>query len=172
MRANEINEVLAFDQSDPQDPTFSPRRRLPLLEDVFTLCLSLVTVSGEKATGQGCSNIEPLEIRLAHNSVKDYLLSHRIKSGPSVEFALEARLAHSIIAECCIVYLLQFNSRLDMALQQDLPLAPYAAQFWTEHYRHSEASVEDLLDRLALRLPTTRRAYQKCCSLHNLDRLW
>jgi len=167
-----MSGVLAFDQSDPQNPTFSPRRRLPFLEDVLTLCSSLVTVSGENATGQGCSNIESLEVRLAHNSMKDYLLSHRIKSGSSVEFALEARLAHSIIAECCIVYLLQFNSRLDMALLQDFPLAPYAAQFWTEHYRHSEASGEGLLDRLALRLLTTRRAYQNCCSLYNPDRLW
>jgi ankyrin repeat protein len=164
-----LNEVLAFDRSDPHNPTFSPHLRLPLLEDVLTLCSSLVTV---KATGQNASNIESLEVRLAHNSVKDYLLSHDIKRGASSQFALEAGLAHSLIAGCCLGYLQQFHSQLDMAMLQKFPLAPYAAQFWTEHYRHAEASDGDLLDRLAIQLLTTNAVYRNCCCLYNPDRRW
>lgn len=129
-------------------------------------------MSDKKATGQDDSNIESLEVRLAHSSVKDYLVSRHIKSGPSVQFALEAQLAHSVMAGCCLVYLLQFHSRLDMAMLQEFPLPPYAAQFWTEHYRHSEASDADLLDRLALQLLTAKTAYRNCCCLYNPDRRW
>lgn len=139
---------------------------------MLTLCSSLVTVSGKKSTGEDDSNIESLEVRLAHNSVKDYLISHHIKSGPSVHFALEAQLAHSVMAGCCLVYLLQFHSGLNMARLQEFPLAPYAAQFWTEHLRHSEVSERDLLDRLALQLLTAKIAYRNCCCLYNPDRRW
>jgi ankyrin repeat protein len=164
-----LNEVLAFDRSDPHNPTFSPHLRLPLLEDVLTLCSSLVTV---KAAGQDAPKVESLEVRLAHNSVKDYLLSHDIKSGASSQFALEAGLAHSLIAGCCLGYLQQFHSQLDMAMLQQFPLASYAAQFWTEHYRHAVASDRDLLDRLALQLLTTKEVYRNCCCLYNPDRRW
>ena len=172
MRINELNEVLAFDRSDQHNLIFSPHLRLPLLEDVLTLCSSLVTVSDKKATGPVDSNIKSLEVRLAHNSVKDYLVSRHIKNGPSVQFALEAELANSMMAECCLAYLLQFHSRLDMAMVLEFPLAPYAAQFWTEHYRHCKASNEYLLDRLALQLLTAKSAYRNCCCLYNPDRRW
>ncbi|KAL9628986.1 MAG: hypothetical protein Q9164_007071, partial [Protoblastenia rupestris] len=172
MRVNELNEVLAFDRSDQHNLIFSPHLRLPFLEDVLTLCSSLVTVSDKKATGQADSNMKSLEVRLAHNSVKDYLVSRHIKDGPSVQFALEAELANSMMAECCLVYLLQFHSRLDMAMVLEFPLAPYAAQFWTEHYRHCKASNGYLLDRLALQLLTAESAYRNCCCLYNPDRRW
>ena len=129
-------------------------------------------MSDKKTTSQDDSNIESLEVRLAHNSVKDYLVSRHIGSGLSVQFALEAQLAHSDMARCCLVYLLQFHFRLDMAMLQKFPLAPYAAQFWTEHYGHSEASDGDLLDRLALQLLTAKTAYRNCCCLYNPDRRW
>ena len=167
-----MNEVLAFDRSDPPNPTFSVHLRLPLLEDVLNLCSSLVIVSDKKDTGQIDSKIESLEVRLAHNSVKDYLVSRHIKSGPSAQFALEAELSHSVMAECCLVYLLQSHSRFNKEMLREFPLAPYAAQFWTEHYSHCKASNGYLLDRLALQLFTAKSAYRNCCCLYNPDRRW
>ena len=167
-----MNEVLAFDRSDPQNPIFNIDLRLPLLEDVLNLCSRLVTVSDQKDAGQIGPKLESLEVRLAHNSVKDYLVSRHIKNGPSAQFALEAELAHSVIAECCLVYLLQFHSQVTIATLQDFPLARYAAQFWTEHYRHCKAFDAYLTDQLALQLLTARSAYRNCCCLYNPDRRW
>lgn len=167
-----MNEVLAFDRSDPHNTTFSPHLRLSLLEDVLALCSSRVTVSDKKDTDQTNADIETLEVRLAHNSVKDYLISRHIKNGPSVQFALEAELSRSIMAECCLVYLLQFHFPLDIGSLREFPLAPYAAQYWTEHYRHSKASDRVVLDRLALQLLTSESAYRNCCCLYNPDRRW
>ena len=167
-----MNEVLAFDRSDPYNPAFSPKLRLPLPDDVLTLCSSLITISDGQAISQMSSEIDSLEVRLAHHSVKDYLTSSHIKRGSAQRFALEAQLAQAVMAECCLVYLLQFRSRLDMSTLQRFPLAPYAAQSWTEHYTYSNGSRTDLLDKLALRLFTTETAYQNCCCLHNPDRRW
>ena len=167
-----MNEVLAFDRSDQYNPAFSPKLRLPLPEDVLTLCSSLITVSDGRSIGQAGAEIDSLEVRLAHQSVKDYLLSSHIKQGSAQFFALEAPLAQAVMAECCLAYLLQFQSRLDMLTLQQFPLAPYAAQSWTEHYRYSKDSRTNLLDKLALQLLTTDIVYQNCCCLHNPDRRW
>lgn len=139
---------------------------------MLVLCSSLVTVSDEQDTGQTNADIETLEVRLAHNSVKDYLVSRHIKNGPFVQFALEAELSRSIMAECCLVYLLQFHFPLDMGMLREFPLAPYAAQYWTEHYKYCKASDRAVLDRLALQLLTSESAYRNCCCLYNPDRRW
>lgn len=167
-----MNEVLAFDRSDPGNPAFSPKLRLPLSEDILTLCSSLVTVSDGQAIGQADSGIDSLEVRLAHNSVKDYLTSHHIRKRSTQPFALETQLAHAVMAECCLVYLLQFHSPLDVLMLQQFPLARYAAQSWTEHYRYSQDCHTDLLDKLALQLLSTETIYRNCCCLHNPDRRW
>ncbi|MDI1486543.1 MAG: hypothetical protein OHK93_005774 [Ramalina farinacea] len=81
-------------------------------------------------------------------------------------------MAQAVMAECCLLYLLQFHSRLDILTLQQFPLAPYAAQSWAEHYRYAKDSRTTLLDKLALQLLTTEIVYQNCCCLHNPDRRW
>jgi ankyrin repeat protein len=174
MRTTELNEVLAFDRSDLYNPIFDPELRLSFLEDVLTLCSSLITVSDKSITGPDISNIESLEVRLAHNSVKDYLISSHIKSGPSAQFFIEEKLAHSVMASCCLVYLLQLtryslDSMTSPEILLELPLILYAAQFWTEHYCQSDG---DLLDPLALQFLTAENAYRYCYRLYNPNWSW
>lgn len=103
-----MNEIFAFDRSVPDNTTFDPDLRLPLLEDVLALCSGLVTVSERGNTGQPNADLESLEVRLAHNSVKDYLVSHHFKNGPSMRFALEAGPTHSILANVALYILYNF----------------------------------------------------------------
>jgi ankyrin repeat protein len=126
-------------------------------------------VSGQNSDSQDDLRIELLEVRLAHNSVKDYLLSNHIKSGPSAQFQLEAQLAHSFISACCLNYFLQFRSELDTEMLQEFPLAHYSAQFWTEHYKHSGTSNKDFLDQQVLHLLTSTEKYEACWRLYNPD---
>lgn len=44
-------------------------------------------------------------LELSHYSVKEYLVSARIRSGPASEFALDKTLADIQIAQCCLTYL-------------------------------------------------------------------
>jgi ankyrin repeat protein len=173
MQMNEMNDALAFDWSDPEKPRFDPCLRLQMVEDVLTICSNLVMVANRKAKGQQASVSELSEVRLAHHSVKDYLLSHHLKDMRLSHFALEAYLAHSMIAESCLVYLLQFESRLDMAMVERFPLARYAARFWPEHYNHSQNHESSLSHRLASQLLSTESiSYRNCCSLHSPDAPW
>lgn len=139
---------------------------------MLTLCSCLITVSEKGPIGQESSNIESLEVRLAHSSVKDYLVSRHIESGPFIRFALEAHLAHFVMAGCCLVYLLQFRHPLDVATVQRFPLGLYSAQFWPEHYRRADASDRELLDGLALQLLTDKVAYRNCHWLCDTNESW
>ncbi|KAL8793896.1 MAG: hypothetical protein Q9195_003515 [Heterodermia aff. obscurata] len=44
-------------------------------------------------------------LELSHYSVKEYLVSERIRSGPASEFALDKTIADIHIAQCCLTYL-------------------------------------------------------------------
>ncbi|KAI9704034.1 MAG: hypothetical protein M1820_005655 [Bogoriella megaspora] len=168
----ELNDVIAFDQSDPLNVGFDPGRRLSLIDDVLALCSSLVAVSNKEIVGSEGQTNESVEVRLAHNTVKDYLLSREIKKGSSTHFALEASLSHSIIAESCLIYLLHLQPQLDESLLREFPLAVYAGQFWTKHYVLSEMVGASRLDPLALQLLTDEGLYEICCYLYNPDRVW
>jgi ankyrin repeat protein len=169
---NEIIDALAFDWSDPEEPRFDTNLRLQTVEDVLTICSSLVMVSNGKAESQQASPSELSEVRLAHHSVKDYLLSHRLKDVLLSHFALEAHLAHTMIAKSCLVYLLQFKTRLDTGVVGRFPLTRYSAKFWPEHFNRSQSD-DSLLHKLALRLLNSEDVpYQNCCSLYSPDAPW
>src|ERR1700737_3999508 len=60
LRIEEIVEVIAIDIKD--NHLFDPENRLPDPQDILTICSSMVTITDS-------------ELRLAHFSVKEYLVS-------------------------------------------------------------------------------------------------
>ena len=79
-------------------------------------------------------------VKLAHMSVKDYLLSDTILKGPAFYFSINVKIAHSSIAENCLAYLLHFGTldSLSGAAVISFPLARYAAEHWPSHLRLCE----------------------------------
>ncbi|KAL9607615.1 MAG: hypothetical protein Q9167_007486 [Letrouitia subvulpina] len=71
-----------------------------------------------------------VKIRLAHFSVKEYLVSDRIRLGPASYFDLN-KDPHAEIARACLVYLQNANIDLDNLSQS--PLANYAAKYSCDH---------------------------------------
>src|ERR1700728_4463754 len=72
-------------------------------------------------------------IKLSHMSVKDYLLSrHRVAA---TGFGIDEKLSHSLIAQTCLAYLLQFDNPdiLNRNTINNYPLALYAAKYWIMH---------------------------------------
>lgn len=117
----EAAEVLAIDLASP---TFYERDR-PLLDarDAFRICSTLVTISGDSTLDQEqdvtlyyeYSDYYHFEIKLvdkpqnetmglAHLSVKDYLLSERIKLGKTTDFSLNAESSKIFIAQTFLAY--------------------------------------------------------------------
>ena len=127
LRIEELAEVVAINlvENSPADPGM----RLQQPRDIFSICSSLIT----------SSEVDEIEyVRLAHFSVKEYLISDHIRTGPASFYSI-VQSADNLIAQTCLVYLLQFKKfGLPASLDKDYPLARYAAEYWPQHIRKAE----------------------------------
>ena len=93
-------------------------------------------------------------LRLAHFSVKEYLISQRIQDGPAVKYSLSKKDANTSISCTCLAYLMRF-SNLDCLQPNTIasfPLAEYAAEHWIYHAKSDD--YESLIAKLRLILLT------------------
>lgn len=88
-------------------------------------------------------------IGLAHFSVKEYILSERLRTGSLSRFYVESMKAHQHLSEMCLIYLLDFSSgeRLVYFGFKEFPLLAYAARYWHEHWRSARNSREQAKSR-------------------------
>jgi ankyrin repeat protein len=129
MHLTEIAEVIAID-FDASPRRYDPRRRLINPAKFFHKYSNLVSIFTIKA-----KYVQHQELRLAHLSVRDYLLSRKILGTPVAYFAISSLSAHRSIAETCLVYLQQFEKPVDLTSNppERYSLARYAARFWSYH---------------------------------------
>lgn len=172
----EIAEVVAMDPES--DPAFD---RDEVLEDPFDaldICASLVTLSTENFCRPDrknwpddrfeyrrdkvlyvdgiCGSVLPKDGRrlsLAHYSVKEYLMSDRIRSGPAKQYAVQESSCNIFVGKSCIAYLLQFSDAQSFSEETIIrhKLALYAARFWLDHvrpYASDEGSIQQLIVKL------------------------
>ncbi|KAF3763163.1 hypothetical protein M406DRAFT_108504 [Cryphonectria parasitica EP155] len=124
LKIDEAVDALAVDID--AKPRFDPKNRMPDPEEMMKYCSSLVVVVRRQDTNN--EKAVP-EIQLAHFSVKEYLVS--TKPQDQIATDLDKRSARASIAQVCLSYLLEINSRLSAAqVRQSYTLAQYAAQFW------------------------------------------
>ena len=127
----EVAEIVTIDINS--DPQVDPDRRFADRQEILEICASLIV--------RETRGLNDDKIRLAHFSVKEYLISERIRTGPASEFAIQETPSNRSIAEDCLLYLLQFGK---LVLQKDAlsifgsyhreyPLGIYAAEHWTIH---------------------------------------
>src|SRR6266516_2691020 len=170
VRIKEVAEAIATDLDG--QPRFNLERRLRDPRDVLEICSSLITVSSSTIKGQ---RSEGEELRLAHFSVKEYLVSERIRTGPAAEYSIQEIYANGSIANSCLAYLLQFDKPNSLMVQtiKEFPLATYAAKYWTQHARLAgeNTGATDLLDMVEL-FWSKRDAYVNCVRLFDPDEPW
>ena len=127
LQLEELAEIVAIDTDE--SPRFDPERRWPEPRDILMICSSLVT-STESAKAF---------VRLAHFSVKEYLVSNRIQLGIAARYSIQEIESHGVLAKDCIAYLLQHHEPRSLPEPPELsPLAPYAAKYWTDHARQAQ----------------------------------
>ena len=102
-------------------------------------------------------------IKLAHFSIKEYLMSDDLLRGAASFFHFTAELSHSLIAQTCLAYLLQFDTHTFNPLYQVIfssPLAEYAARYWIFHAQNDgiEKSEPSWMFRLTMKLFTPESA--------------
>jgi hypothetical protein len=105
-------------------------------------------------------------VTLAHFSVKEYLVSDRVRTSPANYFAMSYSAGHYFIAESCILYILHYAdstakdeakdeskvSRLHRLHLKRLPLLAYASNSWFAHINMLQLDQQKLLTPLVLKL--------------------
>ncbi|KAI4248958.1 MAG: hypothetical protein L6R42_009138, partial [Xanthoria sp. 1 TBL-2021] len=138
LRLEELAEVIAIDIDS--NPRFDVERRFLEKRDALKICSSLVTTV-DVVNDQFSGGETHTELKLAHFSVKEYLLSDRIRMGPAERYSITHVGSNQYIGEACISYLSHFEdpSFFELHDVSDFPLARYAARYWTQHVRHADA---------------------------------
>ena len=154
-------------------PEVKPRRRYRDHRDVLEKCSSLV-IESEGAFTSRTPSISSLTymigtVKLAHFSVKEYLVSEKILKGAAGRLHISEKLSHSLISRTCLVYLLHFSTddSLDLTTTTSYPLALYAAKYWTLHAQSADISKSPTIQKLILNLFRSDSA-----PFNNWIRLW
>ncbi|KAL4970913.1 ankyrin repeat-containing domain protein [Aspergillus stella-maris] len=145
----ETKEVIAT-QIEDEPHGFDINRRLFCETDVLDYCPSLVTVvdAAEK------------ELHLAHFSVKEYL------SGMEDFNKTTASIS---IMRTCLTYLTDISSS-HRELQEEFPMARYAAEVWTAHAVLASACPD--IVQMIVGFLTKNETFEKWARLYQADRSW
>lgn len=110
------------------------------------------------------------EIRLSHFSVKEWLLSDRLKINLKADFKETA--ARATIAVVCVAYLLELNRSLRVReMTQIYPFAEYSARYWASHAAVGEETAEAVTD-MAMELFSSQVPFQTSIRLNYPDEPW
>ncbi|KAK0262647.1 hypothetical protein LTS09_003361 [Friedmanniomyces endolithicus] len=186
-RPLEIEELVDFLAVDlHSEPGFDVENRMPVPREIVRLCSSLVTIveirhhmeerdsvwaetSSNSEEGKGKYEIgaqgeqTTREMRLAHFSVKEYLISERLDERYQVH--LRGMPSAACIASALLTYLLNIGGDIDLAeLETKFPLSHFSARYWTDFAVYAETSDESVPE-LAIRLLSDGRARARWLSL-------
>ena len=142
LRVEELAEFLAFKSEAGGSLTFEGSWRPENPRDaVLSTCSSLITI-----VNVGGSSV----MQFSHFSVKEYLTSSRIAEGRVSRYHISPEPAHIFITQACLSFLLQLDKHVTKKIVEELPLARYAGQYWTDHAEVGNVSshTEDLIKRL------------------------
>lgn len=177
----EIAEIVAFDVDS--DTKFSDKNRLAEPEEVLDICSSLVISvdtdvdenkegnKGNNITATSASKTKVPMVRLAHFTVKEYLVSHQIRKGSTAFFSLDEKVSNAVIGEICLSCLLLYNEASfhdSKEFSDEYPLAKYSAEFWHHHLAESrDAHLPP--HRLAIELFLSEEKMRNWIALYDLD---
>ena len=183
-----IEEVAEAALVDPKlKPPFDPEERLhDPHNDILEILGSLVTISSKGISSEasddasddslieGDDNFPGRQVRLAHFSVKEYLLSERIHGGPASKFGATDIFANHFIGESCLLYILHYDeSDSKAASPKDLvcfPLLQYACQFWYVHIRSIPTGSQEKINPVIFKLFLSDTALLSWLRVYRPDR--
>lgn len=142
LRVEELAEFLAFDFDEGENPKFDASwRPNDPNEAILSTCSSLIAVVNVGGT---------TVVQFSHFSVKEFLTSNRIARGRVSRYYISLEPAHLTIARACLALLLSLDGSVNRATIRDLPLAFYAARYWSGHTKFGNVSlhIRDAMQRV------------------------
>ena len=184
LRLEELVEIVAIDidetpRFDPERRWPEPQDILMICSSLVTLTTNFDEGTDDESSGQYIEEEYDIEfdassqesdtdsrfeasdcegsmifVRLAHFSVKEYLVSDRIQHGIAARYSIREIESHGILAGDCIAYLLQFDkpNYLTSETAELSPLARYAAVNWTDHARQAQKGPVNAAASLSMEL--------------------
>jgi hypothetical protein len=138
MSLAEAAETFAFDGYREQHPIFDVDLRLSDPSDIAAICSTLAIVHRKSSVDSDGNVKEVTEIRLAHQTVKEFVLSLRKLEWCSWPFDTIQEM-HSFAAKSCLTYLLMLESAATESSLIEYPLSRYAAENWMYHWKQSNS---------------------------------
>ena len=153
-------EALRVDPS--RNPPVDTDARLANPNQILEILPNLITIfsrnykPGEKLFGvkhwgnDHAWAVHAWEIKLAHFSVKEFLLSGMMEKCEAAPLLTSINLNQCFMTEACLYYILSYEESEDKARSKNdllsFPLLAYACQYWPDH-RSSEHALYLLLSR-------------------------
>ena len=143
----ELAEAVIIDPNI--SPSFNPHERIPDPDWLLEILSGLVVVSVTRQRPvyrRGMLTFKDIPVvNIAHFSVKEYLSSREILSGPASRFHILEGGAIEAIVQRCLLYIMCYSvSDRNSASSQDLdefPLLLYVSHFWHEHLLAAKDSI-------------------------------
>ncbi|KAE8372510.1 hypothetical protein BDV26DRAFT_297790 [Aspergillus bertholletiae] len=147
MRSTELMEVVTFTLGKDYDIQIDRNRRPWNHESLLVMCSSLVSCQ-TREVGDTSARSTVVEIKLAHFSVHEYLIS--VFLCPPLRASFDTDWVNTLIAKQCIRYLIGVGTITSQGEDiTGLPLARYAAEYWHCHLRVSYRSRSSARDEPA-----------------------
>ncbi|KZP03973.1 hypothetical protein FIBSPDRAFT_657023, partial [Athelia psychrophila] len=183
LESEELTDVVSVDLSSNDLPSYDPDLRYFGPPDMLITCSSFVTETegtNNLASMQQLLNhyldsnhhFQPMHIiKLAHMSIKDYLVSERLQNGPASYFSIEATLSHSLITKTCLAYVFYLRSchSITGSILKSFPLCRYAAEYLTNHMRLGGGEDEHVSQMMACLFSLDGRALANWVRLDDPD---
>jgi len=150
-----------------KEPYFCPKYRMPEPQEISRYCSSLVAVVliAENSNGEGTNRAE---LQLAHFSVKEYLMSHRLDSDIAPNF--QESIARAVVARVCLAYLLHFSQGIPPEdIMQRFPFAHYSARYWMTNAAGAQDKDDRVLELIKQLFCYRESSYKICYSLYQPD---
>jgi ankyrin repeat protein len=164
LHVEELAEILMFNFDDVQGgiPKFhAGRRRKGQEEAVLSICSSMIAV-----VDRAGSRV----VQFSHFSVKEFLMSDRLASSTLdvSRYHILPGLAHTILAQACLGFLLHLDDRIDTKSAMGFPLAKYAAEHWVAHAQFGDVASR-VKDGMRSLFDPDKRHLVAWLRIHNID---
>ncbi|KAF8526557.1 ankyrin repeat-containing domain protein, partial [Hysterangium stoloniferum] len=160
LKAKELAQITGINMDyviGGSKPPFNSRAIYNNPTNILGICTGLV-LQAEGEYCPICNKNSNRTIKLAHFSVKEYLMMDSSLGGPPPNLHLEKQVAHSHITKMCLIYLLQFQNTLMSSiknqtdLEYDHPLARYSATQWVSHAQAGGCQPLEVYHNLIMKL--------------------
>ena len=162
---DELVDAVAVDLSET--PKFEPALRVTDLSEVTRYCLGLVAPIYEQE-GKESANTKSREVRLAHFSVKEYLISSQFELGLWQDMGMLT--SRTSLATICIAYLAAINTDMsESEIKETFPFAKYSAESWLGHASSRSTGAKLLSDLILNFLLHNEVSYRNWFRLYDPD---